>query len=386
VSRLRKVSLRGLAATIDQKRIAGQPVSDELQSLAGLQRVQLVLVYPEQRDIVLAGFAEGWRIDAQGNVVGQTTGHPVLQLDDLLVALRTAKMAATKEGITCSMNPTLEGARRLQKLLGKSGLQPNEATLAHLEESLGPQQITVTGVPPGSHFAHVLVAADFLLKRLGMHLESAPVEGLPSYLEMLQASPSAIPRNAMPRFWLAPRYEPLLRDAEGLAWQLQGSGVQALAEEGFLLGAGGTRHKFAGHDKAAHEKAATLADRWAETMTAKYDELSTALPVFRELRNCMDLAVIAALFVKEDLPAKANCDLSLLLDEKRIQVAQYRVPKAVASQASLIRKGRSWMVAVSGGVEVDSWSVLDQVQLHAELAKEHQQATRPEDTTRWWWD
>ena len=43
---------------------------------------------------MLAGPAEGWQIDDQGHVVGSKSGQPVLQLDDLIVALRTAKAAA----------------------------------------------------------------------------------------------------------------------------------------------------------------------------------------------------------------------------------------------------------------------------------------------------
>jgi hypothetical protein len=157
-SALRKVSLRGLMAAIQTRRRAGQGITDELQNLAGLQRVEFVLVYPETHDIVLAGFAEGWRVDAQGNVVGRKTGKPVLQLDDLIVALRTAKNAATGDGISCSIDPTKEGSQRLERLLGTRGLQMNEATAARLEEALGPQNITLTGIPPGSHFACVLVA------------------------------------------------------------------------------------------------------------------------------------------------------------------------------------------------------------------------------------
>ena len=62
-----------------------------IKYLAGLQRIHYVFVYPEQKDIVLVGPGEGWKVDAKGNVVGITTGRPVMLLDDLLVALRTAK-------------------------------------------------------------------------------------------------------------------------------------------------------------------------------------------------------------------------------------------------------------------------------------------------------
>lgn len=374
-SRLRKVSLRGLQAELLRRCNAGQPPGDELQNLAGLVRVQLVLLYPQRRDIVLAGPAEAWKVDGQGNLVGQTTGQPTLQLDDLIVALRTAGKAATEEGITCSIDPTQEGLRQLTKLLGSRSLAPNEATLARMEQTLGPQRITVTGVSPETHFAQVLVAADFLLKRLSMNLERAPIEGLPSYMEMLQASSAPAPRSAMPRFWLAPRYDPLLIGAEGLAYELRGGGVQALTEAGHLTSGG----------VVVRGKEDLLARKWADTMTARYEELSAALPVFAELRNCIDLAVVAALVLKEDLPTVADCDLGLLMDEAKIQVAQYQAAKTVASRASLIRKSGQWIVGVSGGVQVDAWPVLDRVEQRPELS-ETRLASAPAEDDRWWWD
>lgn len=375
-SKLRKISLRGLAAAIDERRRAGQPATDELQNLVGLQRVEFVFVYPEQQDIVLAGIAEGWQVNAQGHVVGQTTGRPVLQLDDLVVALRTAKAAARGDGITCSIDPTPAGLARLQKVLSSRSLAPGDATITRLEQALGPQQITLTGVAPGSHFAHVLVAADFLMKRLAMNFEPAPIDGLPSYLELLQTSPGPAPRSAAPRFWLAVNYDPLLKDESGLAWQLRGSGVQALTEEGRLTAGGAVLNHRGKEDP--------LAKKWTDALTAKYEALAAAAPVFGELRNCMDLAVVAALLTKENLPGQAGCDLAVLLDDQKVQVAEYHVPKTLASRASLTRKGREWIVSVSGGVDVDSWSVLHRVETDQTLAETRAKATP--DSPRWWWD
>src|SRR5438045_2314110 len=82
VSRMRKISLRRLQAAIDERRRSNRPIDDALQNLAGLTRVEFVFVYPEQNDIVVAGPAEGWMVDATGNVAGRTSGQPVLPLDD----------------------------------------------------------------------------------------------------------------------------------------------------------------------------------------------------------------------------------------------------------------------------------------------------------------
>ena len=75
---LRKVSLRGLEEAIEESLKSGKALPDEVLFLAGLQDIRYVFVYPEEKDIVLVGFGEGWRIDDRGNIVGVTTGKPVL--------------------------------------------------------------------------------------------------------------------------------------------------------------------------------------------------------------------------------------------------------------------------------------------------------------------
>jgi len=377
ISSMRKVSLRGLVAELDRLRRESLPLGNELQNLAGLTRIEYVLVYPEQNDIILAGPAEGWLFDDTGTAIGCTTGQPILQLDDLVVALRTAKaQPTTGELITCSIDPTEEGSRKFSRLVKTLDPPLSKAAVARLEETVGPQQVTITGIPPGSHFAHVLLAADFRMKLLGMNLEPAPIDGLPSYLELLRTG-SARPRAAAPRWWMAARYEPLLRDPDSLAWQIRGPGVMALSEDGFFSRGGRVASQQPSED--------SLAKKWADTMTAKYEALSAKLSVFGELRNCMDLAVVGALLVHEDLPGREGCDLALLFDDKRLAVAEYNVPKTLASRASLLRKDREWIVSVSGGVEIDSWSVLKQVEVQPALA-EVRTKSAPIKPDRWWWD
>ena len=112
---LRAVSLKQIEARLAESRRLQRPVPEDVKYLAGLQRVQYVLVYPKQGDVVLAGPAEGWRVDALGNVVGITSGRPVLHLDDLMVALRT-RDTTQLEAISCSIDPTPAGIQRLRAL------------------------------------------------------------------------------------------------------------------------------------------------------------------------------------------------------------------------------------------------------------------------------
>jgi hypothetical protein len=178
---LRAVSLKQLEATLQKCAQENKPIPDEVKYLAGLQRVRYVFVYPETQDIVLAGPAEGWKMDGMGNIVGATTNYPVLMLDDLLTAFRSGATSRT-EPITCSIDPTKEGIQRLQAYLSRRSTIGNpEQTFAEIEEAVGPQQITVSGVPDTSHFARTMVAADFRMKRLAMDFEPSPVKGMPSF-------------------------------------------------------------------------------------------------------------------------------------------------------------------------------------------------------------
>jgi hypothetical protein len=59
-SELRKISLPRLEAAVAARLAAGKDPTDEMKYLAGLTRVQYVFYYPETKDIVIAGPAEGF--------------------------------------------------------------------------------------------------------------------------------------------------------------------------------------------------------------------------------------------------------------------------------------------------------------------------------------
>jgi hypothetical protein len=105
-------------------------------------------------------------------------------------------------------------------------------------------------------------------------------------------------------------------------------------------------------------RASPIAQRWADNMTKHYDELSLAEPIFGELQNCMDLAVAAAVIVSENLPQKAGCSLSTLLDGASIKPAELQAPTQVDSRVSMLRKGHNWVISASGGVTIHSGEII----------------------------
>ncbi len=368
---LRKISLRRLEEAIRNHRSTQVvPLPDEIQYLGGLQQIKYIFVDPQEHDIILVGPAEGWKVDSLGNVVGLTTDRPVMELDDLLVALRSAR-----EGVlSCSIDPTPEGLQKLQQLARQLKTIGNpQQTMSQIEQALGPQVISVRGVPATSHFARVMVAADFRMKRLAMNFEPAPVAGLPSFLQMMQAGRTGM-SNMLPRWWLAPQAEPLLTDAERLSWEIPALSVQCKTEEDFLA-QDGTRQQGAG-------KGSAVARRWADTFTAKYEELSKKDSAFGQLRNVIELAVVAALIEKENLFDRAGLAAPYLMGEEMIE--SYDAPRRVASRASFVKKGRNWLISASGGVQIFPGQVASNTEQTDSLAPVREQTLAK--AANWWWN
>ncbi len=122
-SPLRKISLQRLEKAVEGQLAADRKPTDEMRYLAGLTRVQYVFFYPESGDIVIAGPAEGWAEDLAGRVRGIHSGRPVVELQDLVVALRTfAPDQPRDQAIGCSIDPTQEGLARMQQFLRSLGL------------------------------------------------------------------------------------------------------------------------------------------------------------------------------------------------------------------------------------------------------------------------
>ncbi len=372
---LRKVSLRGLEEAIEESLKSGKALPDDVVLLAGLQDIRYVFVYPEQKDIVLVGFGEGWQIDARGNIVGITTGKPVLLLDDLLTALRTAA-TSTQACISCSIDPTKEGIQQLRAHAARLETIGNAAaTGAGIEKALGRQLVTFTGVPATSHFASVLVAADYRMKRLAMNFEPSPVHGMPSFLHMFKAT-SAGMSNIMQRWWLEPKYESVLRSPDGLAWEFDGATVKCMTEEDFATASGSREHS---------GKASAVAQKWADNMTEHYDELAVAEPVFGDLRNCMQLALVGALIAHERLADKAGCELPALTQESTLKTLALPAPTQVDSRVSMVKQGRNWVISASGGVSILPGAIVSKARESSAPAEARAKA-RNVGKSNWYWN
>lgn len=375
---LRMVSLRGLEAAINQAHVDGQPYSAEVRYVAGLQRIEFIVVSPETGDIILAGPAEGWKLNESGSVVGETTNRPVIHLEDLLVAFRTSEQARTGQGISVSIDPSQQGIQKLARLYKEIGRQGgfNPSFQPNVEQALGNHDIRLTGVPEDTRFAHVLVAADYKMKRIAMGLEPSPLKALPSMLE-LAANAGASKMKSSPRFWMECNYQPVAKSEDSKVWQIRGQGVKTLTEE--------SRYNEAGQRSAA-SKTNRLAEQWASLMTEHFDELATADPTFGEVRNAMDMSVVAALIDREQLLQRAGLEIPAILGlTEAATTPAWTVPKKVPTQCSFVQIARSWLITASGGVQLDSWSAASNIEVDPAVGKVADIALN-RTADRWWWN
>lgn len=375
----RKVSLARIVAAA-KAATAGKPLPPDVLFLGGLERITHVFVDTDGHDIILAGPADAITVDALGNVVAATSGRPLLHLEDLITALRSID-AARAGGMKCSIDPTAEGIARLQAFLRtqKTIGQNPDATLMAMQNAVGPQRVTVGGVPGDSRFARVLVAADYRLKRIGMGLEPSGIAQLPSYLSMVP--PGSTSAAVLPRFWLETNYDPISRDPDELAWRINGRRMKCLTEND-LFAPDGTR-KGANGGKAAAD---ANAEKWCDLMTSHYDQLAARQPAFAELVNCIDLAVVAALIHGRQLAGRAGLDLAPLLDGKTLSLPAYEVPSSVPTVANGMKKGTRWVVSASGGVLVQPWQFAANTVDAVDVAETRTLALSARPATGCWWD
>lgn len=377
-SSLRKVSLVRLERTIAELLEADKPIPESMQYLAGLQRIDFVFVFPETKDFVIAGPAEAFAPDANGRVVSVSSGRPVLRLDDLLVALRTAERTSQ---FGCSIDPVDERVAELQRFV-KSNSSPASANVAQqrfqqMQKILGDQDVKVFGVPNDTHFARALVEADYHMKLIAIGLEDPKVPGLKSHLALVQPGSNT---HTLKRWWFMPLYDSFKTSGDGLAFEFSGQRCQLMSQEE-------QADAFGKRSDAPFTRLSTQI--FAKGFTEKFPELTKRMPIFAELQNLFDISVVVALMKREQLPQKANWQPGLLLDDAKVPVLRGPVPKHTKSLLNMKMAGGVAIGLLSGGVIIDSQQVISQERKTSEGVIARRKTETPPsdlDAKRWWWD
>ena len=384
-SSMRKVSLVRLQRQLQLLQLRNERADQAMQNLAGIYKIQYVLVYPEQRDIVIAGPAGPWKENSNGRLVNTNNGKPVLKLDYLVELMRNAYSANPTFG--CSIAPRAANLLKAKQYLanhnGKTLTPQNtDAWIQGLRQSVGRQDVEVFGTDNQTHLAQILVEADHHMKLVGLG-EVPGVPGMNSYLDNLVQSDEPTQAVNMLRWWFTTNYQALHASKDGLAFEVVGPAVKVLSENEIVDQLG---------NREQTGKSDPLTQQFASEFTSNFEMLAERYPVYQELRNVFDLAVISMLIKSQELDRKVDWNPEFYTQSYGYQPVRAKAVNSVKSVVSYrITTDRVVLAAVSGGVVVDPLPVVNQMNLKRDdygILNAEYQGNRgialPGNT--WWWD
>jgi hypothetical protein len=305
------------------------------------------------------------------------------------VVLRNALTEQSRFG--CSITPRQQQLAATKAYLAESSKNPlkpggRDRWLGSLRDTLGRQDITVYGIDPQTRAGRVMIEADYRMKLIGMGLEPG-VAGVDSYLAtipQLARGEAPAPMDVL-RWWFTLNYHSLRTTEARNAFELRGKGVQVKSENELLSDLGERIHTGGADD---------LNLQFAHSFTQQIDQLAVKYPIYADLRNVFDLAMVSAVIVGEDLPGQADWTLTHFAAEGAYEPELGPAPKEVETVINHRMIGGKHIVAgVSGGVRVDVTSWLDerdryQLDEYGLVKAAHGNSHRPEELDReaWWWD
>ena len=385
-SKFRKVALSRLEAEVAKAAATGHGIPEDMTKLAGLTRVQYVFIYPgegsEPGEVVIAGPAEPWITDATGRVVGINTGSPTMLLEDLAAAMRAFPPGQPSDVLVgCSIDPRQSGLAAMQAYIKKLGKVNPKASVNDIvmgmANALGPQDVRVDGVSPATHFAQVMVEADYRMKLIGIGLERAPVK-MSTWIEL--ASAGSVAQNALQRWYFVPDYQCIRVSEDDLAFELVGRGVKLCGADEVVM-PDGRRMSANRADKASK--------LFTDTFTKKYVDIAVRSPVYGQLRNVIDLSIVAAYLQEHDAYGRVSWGAERLRDEGVYAIERYEVPTAVEPAINAVFRGSRLLTPIGGGVTIQPRMALDGPNLimdeDGHVAKAHATA-KDLPAGRWWWD
>lgn len=375
----RKISLVRLMKAMQTLDEFGEPPSEQMMKLAGLTRIESAFCYPDSNDIMLVGPAEPWADDLSGRTVGIKTGKPTLLWDDLREALRVYRSEHLEHGfVGCTISPRAEGLAKLvrfQRTIPRSIPQRQQSVVARhvaqgVKESLGMADVVVFGVSPNTHFAAVMVEADYRMKRIAIGVERPPVP-----ITTFAAAMTTAQSGSLERWWFTPAYDGVLVSPDDLAIQLTGQGVR-LQTEYKQIQADGTIA-----DTGRKPTRATRA--FATSFTKRYGDIAKASPVYAQLRQLTDMLIIAAFLQKHDWYAKADWDAKTLDHPAK---ATGNAPRTAPVVVNTFWKQNRMFTPAGGGVSIEADKAIEDARVDPALHQSRLAIEPADAVANWWWD
>jgi len=139
-------------------------------------------------------------------------------------------------------------------------------------------------------------------------------------------------------------------------------------------------------------KSADVNRQFADSFTKHFDVLAAKYPVYADLRNIFDLALLSALLHSQDLPGQVGWHMTHFGPQGKYEVTLGAAPTEVDSVINHRLIGGKHLVAgVSGGVTVEPRALVAAAAIKTDsygLLKVERTGSTPKSLPRnaWWWD
>lgn len=287
----------------------------ELIQLSGLTRISGYIIDGDNQDVLLFGEIE--------------EEFPTLNLDDFVVALRNTYLKyAELKGDTyyykapyVSIEPDLQMTNSLRdigrEIFEGSSTESVEYAVERWQELCrSPQSVVIKGIPFHSHFAEVLINADYDMKRLAVGCDDPPISGFTSLADMTlekvrkdfaKKGTVSFDSSIGNRFWFYPGKILFVED-EGII-QIETVQIVLLTEESYL----GRTGQIAGQGKTSK-----TAEAFASRFTSMYNQLADEMSIYLEFENLFNVFALSKALKYKSSPKKATLDMKYLLDKYTI--------------------------------------------------------------------
>lgn len=377
-SKMRCVSLRRLRDEIATKRMTGEPLGDMLLNMAGLSKVQYMILTED--DIILAAPVSGIDLD-RGWYLDRESGRATLR-SDFLARCLASSFDRTPFG--CTIDPTPEGLQSAMKVAAEisAGNVPIGKSADQLRDALGMQRVEVFGAAGDTSVALLMVEADRHMKQLALGEQPMP-EGVASYLDVVDSMIDQGPPNGLLlRLWFTANPQAVRSDNEKRVFEIDGSPIQLSGENQRAL-ADGARGNVTVDPRSA---------QFVAGFNTHWNQIRDQYPIYGALESLYRVAAVSHLidrFGSENVHRKLAMGLAAE-DESRDW--NMPAPKQVQSIATLhtVRKGnkRHHVLLASGGVLVTpNATVKSKLSTYPTLSGQLSVSNhRPAAVNHWWWD
>jgi hypothetical protein len=310
------------------------PGNQDVLNMYGLQRIEGYITDRENNDILIfAKEVENW---------------PSTTLSDFIESLRNAVDSTTPP--KCSLDPTVDGLNALNEYWDT--VDKDKFDTEYAAQQLGKQTCFISGVSPKSHFASVMLDADYHMKKVSQGV--VKLDSVKSALDYVDES-NYSEASGMSRFWfkLDDKY-PYYEESENLL-RISKLPIQVLTqttgidENGQIVDVPGNNPIF---------------NNFALDFSSHFKKSSQVVECYAGLDNIYHLQAITDALQKKELISNYDTIFQYFRQSFTIKPIDY--PEGldgIVSFKKLNFLDGSWLtLIISGGVELNSTFSPDKMQ------------------------